>query len=344
MIKNVSGSPPLLAALGSLASIFLLAGAAKADSIDYVTAYSNLYSGTELVSYNSINGLAQFISLNPGGTTVTITTQASTPSTNVLGLTAASTALAGSQFNPQTGRTSTASASSYANLATGRIGAGAAGSVQAGTTIAGGIAFAGAEMEDTITFNNTSGHTANIDVFWTFDGTMPIATTGESIDNLFCLATGTSCLGSSTPGTGVVNGPPNAGQLFRLEDNLTLGLPTDPFITEPTTGWVSSSFTPSINADSGTFHGVFAVPSGISTDSLNAYFDIKCFEATCDFTHTGALSFGGLNGVSFTSGSGVLLTQSASAVPEPGSWILMATGVGLIGLARLRKPRTGRAV
>jgi hypothetical protein len=344
MLRNVSGSPPLLAALGSLASIFLLAGLAKADSIDYVTTYSNLYSGGELVSYNSINGLAQSISLNPGGTTVTITTLASTPSTNVLGLTAASTALGGMQFNPQTGLTSTASASSYANLATGTIGAGAAGSVQGGTTGA-GIAFAGAEMEDTITFNNTSGHTANIDVFWTFDGTMPTATQNGRMDNLFCLATGTTCLGSSVLGPpGSLNGPPNDGQYFRFQDNFLLGLPTDPFITEPTTGWVSSSFTQSINADSGTFHGVFAVPAGISTDSLNAYFNLGCFEATCDFTHTGTLSFGGLDGsgVSFTSGSGVLLTQQ-SAVPEPGSWILMATGVGLIGLARLRKPRTGRA-
>ena len=344
MIKNVSGSPPLLAALGSLASIFLLAGPARADSIDYVTSYSNLYSGGELVSYNSINGLAQFISLNPGGTTVTINTLASTPSTNVPGATAASTALAGMQFNPQTGLTSTASASSYANLATGTIGAGAAGSVQAGSTGA-GIAFAGAEMEDTITFNNSSGHTVNIDVFWTFDGTMPSASVNGRMDNLFCLATGTSCLGSSTPGTGVVNGPLNGGQYFRHQDNFLLGLSADPLITEPTTGWVSSSFTQSINADSGTFHGVFAVPSGISTDSLNAYFALGCFEATCDFSHTGALSFGGLgNGVSFTSGSGTLLTQSGATVPEPGSWILMATGVGLIGFAKLRKYRTGGAV
>ena len=46
MIENVSGYPPLLAMLGSLASIVLLAGAAKADSIDYVATYSNLYSGS----------------------------------------------------------------------------------------------------------------------------------------------------------------------------------------------------------------------------------------------------------------------------------------------------------
>jgi hypothetical protein len=346
MIKNAYGYPSLLTALGSLASVFLLASPAKGATIavDYVTTYSNLYSGGELVSYNSISGLAQSISLNPGGTTVTITTLASTPSTNVLGLTAASTAFAGTQFNPQTGLTSSVGASSYANLATGTIGAGAAGSVQAGT-VGAGIAFAGAEMEDTLTFDNTSGHTANIDVFWTFDGTMPSATQNGRLDNLFCLATGTTCLGSSVLGpAGSLNGPPNNGQYFRFQDNFLLGLPTDPFINEPTTGWVSSSFTQSINADSGTFHGVFAVPAGISTDSLNAYFALGCFQATCDFTHTGALSFGGLgNGVSFTSGSGVLLSQSGAA-PEPGSWISMVAGLGLIGLAKLRKPRSGRAV
>jgi hypothetical protein len=160
------------------------------------------------------------------------------------------------------------------------------------------------------------------------------------MDNLFCLATGTTCLGSSVLGpAGSLNGPPNDGQYFRFQDNFLLGLPADPFITEPTTGWVSSSFTQSINADSGTFHGVFAVPAGISTDSLNAYFDLGCFQATCDFTHTGVLSFGGLNGVSFTSGSGVLLTQSGAAVPEPGGWILMMAGLGLLGLAKLRMSR-----
>ena len=345
MLKNVSGYPPLLAALGSLASIFLLAGPARADTIDFVTAYSNLHSGTELVSYNSINGLAQSISLNPGGFTFTVTNLASTPSTNILGLTAASNALAGTLFNPQTGSTNVDSASAYANLATGTIGVGAADRILPPFTISQTRDFAGAEMEDTIRFNNTSGHTVNIDVFWTFDGTMPIATGQGSIDNLFCLGTGTTCLGSSNVGPGSLNGPPNGGQFFRLQDSFLSGLPTDPFITEPTTGWVSSSFTQSINADSGTFHGVFAVPAGLSTDSLNAYFNLSCNDATCDFTHTGALSFGGLNGVSFTSGSGVLLTQSGvSGVPEPGSWILMATGAGLIGLARLRKPRTGRAV
>ena len=338
MIKNVCGSSPLLAALGSLASVFLLASPAKGATIavDYVTSYSSLF-GSDSITYNSANGLSQFLGTNLGGTTVTFTTVASTPSTSVLGLTASSTALAATRFNPQTGRTGTASASSYANLSTGMIGAGAAGSVLSGATIAGEFADAGAQMQDSITFNNTSGQTVNIDVFWTFDGTMPTATSGDSMTSFFCLGTGASCLSAPGP-PGGLNGPGNNLEFFSLIDSLGLGYPTDPFITEPTAGFAGASFTPSINADSGTFHGVFPVPVGISTDSLNAYFNIQCFQATCDFTHTGALSFGGLgNGVSFTSGSGVLLSQSGAA-PEPGSWILMAAGVGLIGLAKLRKP------
>jgi hypothetical protein len=144
------------------------------------------------------------------------------------------------------------------------------------------------------------------------------------LDSFFCLASA-SCTGSG-------------GQFFRLQDGVFFGSPT---VADPTTSqWVSATFTPGINVDSGTFHGVFAVPAGMSTDSLDAYLHILAASDTVDFTHTGALSFGNLNGVTFTSASGVLLAQA----PEPGSWILIAAGLGLLGLATCAKAYTSHAV
>jgi hypothetical protein len=332
IMKNAFGYPRVLAAFSSLASIIFMAGPAKAATIDYVKDYSSLFSNQ--IQYDSIGGLTQSLNSNQAGSPVTLTTLASTPSANVLGLTAASTSLGGTSFDPHNGLTGAASASAYSNLATGSIGAYATGSV-AGGTISTGQAFAGAQIQDAVTFNNTSGHTVNIDVFWTFDGIAPVATGATSEDILFCLGAATSCVGVPSVG---VQGPINAGQFFHWQDSLLLGLPSDPAITLPTAGWVSSVFLPGGNAASGTFHGVFAIPAGLSTDSLNAFFAISAAGATADYSHTGTLSFGGLNGVSFTSASGVLLTQTPAAVPEPGSWILMMAGLVLIGLAKWRKP------
>jgi hypothetical protein len=333
-MKKAFRHPRVLAALGSLASIFLLAGPTKGAAIDYVTVNSQI-GGAPSITYDSMFGL----SVASGSPNITVFSSGSTPSTNVLGLTAASNSLGAFIFDAQNNRTATASASSYANLATGTIGAGAAGTPFAGN-VGLGSAAAVAQMQDSITFNNTSGQTANIDVYWTFDGTAQIANAGSAVDILFCLGSGAVCQGN--PLSIPPHGPVSAGEFFRLHDSLGLGLPSDPFINEPTTfGWVSGTFTPSINADSGTFHGVFAVPTGVSTDSLNAYIALSNSGTTSDFTHTGTLSFGNLNGVSFTSASGVLLTQTPAAVPEPGNWILMMAGLGLIGLAKWRKPRTG---
>jgi hypothetical protein len=103
-------------------------------------------------------------------------------------------------------------------------------------------------------------------------------------------------------------------------------------------------------------YGIFSIPAGLSTDYVYANLETGCGGGgtvllgvrsggtSCDFSHTGALSLGGLDGtgVSFTSGSGMLLSQTQTAAPEPGSWILMMAGVGLVGLAKLRVARNTR--
>lgn len=55
---------------------------------------------------------------------------------------------------------------------------------------------------------------------------------------------------------------------------------------------------------------------------------------TCDFSHTAGVSFNLPSNVTFTSDSGVLLTQTAGT-PEPASFVLI--GVGLVVLLAIRK-------
>ena len=64
---------------------------------------------------------------------------------------------------------------------------------------------------------------------------------------------------------------------------------------------------------------------------------------TCDFSHTAKVKFVLPTNVSFTSDSGVFLTQAA--VPEPTTWAMMLVGVGGLGAVarRRRQPATAAA-
>jgi hypothetical protein len=150
--------------------------------------------------------------------------------------------------------------------------------------------------------------------------TLDAATGQYTIISTFCIGSGNTCAFANNP---------NEFQFLNSSGSVTNTLPT--------AGWVTSSVTPGMNATSETFQGTFAVPSGTSTDFLVASLQLHCVVEDCDFSHTGALSFGALpTGVSYTSGSGVLLTQTT---PEPDSAVLIACGIALMAASRLLSSR-----
>ena len=82
------------------------------------------------------------------------------------------------------------------------------------------------------------------------------------------------------------------------------------------------------------------VPNSVTTINLSGYLALDCRATTdCLFGNTAAFSFGALpTGLSYTSSSGVFLTQAATT-PEPGTIGLI--GLGLAGLALFRKRQIG---
>jgi PEP-CTERM motif len=106
--------------------------------------------------------------------------------------------------------------------------------------------------------------------------------------------------------------------------------------TGNTTGF--DSFAYSNDSISGfTFLGAITVTNG---ETLPFYFlqTMNCNDgAVCDFSNTGQLALTLPAGDSFTSNSGVFLTQSGSAAPEPGSLVLMGLGIAALGWIRHRR-------
>jgi len=317
-----------------ICSLIVPAAPLMANSFAYVTTNASIFSGGVADNYDSVTGLNQHPGscFLQGGGTGPCASLASTLATNILGLTSASVAITnGVAYSPNTGGSEYGASSAAADLATGTLGAyasgpnctppNAPGCDSSGTAIA--------EFQDLVNFTNTTGEAQDIAISWTFDGTeAPTGTfAGYDLISLFCVGSGTGCIGNG----GTYPHGPNSTALFEFEDSN--GSVTNRL---PSSGWVSASVLPGSNVSSEIFDGIFQVPTGISNDSLNAYLDISCLLATCDFSHTGAVSIGALpTGVSFTSGSGVLLTDAASA-PEPRSWILAVCGAALLLLARKR--------
>lgn len=314
----------------TFAGSIILAGPLMASSISYVTTESTIFSGGVQNNYDSVTGLSQHIGTcyAEGSTNVVpCASISSTPATNTLGLTSASVAITnGQSYDPQNGVTGYADSSAYANLATGKVGVYAAGlTCSPQTPLCSDDGVGVAEIQDALTFTNTTGAIQDITLAWSFDGSISPndAEANSTFLSLFCFGAGSTCVGNAN--AGIHN--PNSESLFNFQD--ADGVVTN---TQPSEGWVSTSIIPGGNGTSETFEGTFAIPTGVSTDSLNAYLEASCLMATCDFSNTGQFSIGGLpGGVSFTSSSGVLLT---AATPEPNSWMLCLAAIAAAVLVK----------
>ena len=104
----------------------------------------------------------------------------------------------------------------------------------------------------------------------------------------------------------------------------------------PPYGWDSYQFT-NESVTGFDFVGLYTVTNG-QTVGLRSDLSLDCSAgATCDFSNTSRFSLVLPSNVSFTSGSGVLLTQVPSATPEPGTLALALPGLALAALAWRRK-------
>jgi hypothetical protein len=322
--------------LSSIGMALLSVHGMASSAFSYVSVYADAEAGGITNGYDSASGLATH-----GGGANQSWTFTSTPSTNILGLTSASVATTFTGFDPQNGSQANDSSSASANLATGIMRTYAQGYCS-GTGFAANACGDGqalAEMQDLVTFTNTTGQTQDITVSFAFDGTA--GSSLEHISAFFCFGASGNCEGN--PNGSGPHGPIGGPPVFQFTEDCIDGNCGNPNPTTvmPTGGYVSSSVT-GANTTTEDFTGVFAVPTGTSTDALNAWIEISCgLGDTCDFSHTATFGMSTVNGVSFTSASGVLLTQTGSATPEPASWAMMLIGGLGVGAGVVRRGRRG---
>jgi hypothetical protein len=307
------------------ALIVLSAQAALASSINYLDLSAESYNGgnsigqvSGLVTYNSTTGATASIG-SGGGTTY------SEPS--ALGLTSATIQTSSSDAIDACDPggcsigTVTSSALATGDLATGSVGV-YAFPTQVGAVVSEGTA--SAILQDSLTFNVAGANSStitDIGVTFTVDGNVSFAESAAAqLNEIMTFGCGTSTCGDISYGF-------NGGSNQIIEDG----------------GWVSQNIV-SESADSFIFSGVYAL-SG-ATDVLPILLELKAEcqgDASCDVSHTGAVSFTLPSNVTFTSESGLFLAQPlTTATPEPSYAGLLGLGFGgtLLVARRLR----GRAV
>ena len=325
-----SGSSRWLA-VSLAAALLAWASSAQAVPIDYVnvsgTIGGAIGGGGHTVTYSSVNGLTQSGIVNPPSTM----SQEVSPNTNTTGQTSASVSVSGTLVNgSQTYQTNGAAS---ADLATGKIGVlGASQMIGGSGTPVNGLSVGSSTIRDEIAFSNANGVATPIDVFFTLSGTELVGPNGGVTEHVrFCLGAACSLAGNSLISNAL-------DYVFTHNSSL---LPDGNYVTLPTTGWASVSFTPGNDPTSELFHGVYIVPTGVSSVDLFAWLSVDCrFDAACDLSHTGELAINLAPGVTFNSSSSVLLTSTGNGetVPEPASGVLFGAGALVIaGLRQLRR-------
>ena len=107
-------------------------------------------------------------------------------------------------------------------------------------------------------------------------------------------------------------------------------------------GWVSNNIS-SESPNSFIFTGTYALTGSSDTLPIQLELDLQCqADASCDLSHTGAITLSLPSNVTFTSASGVFLTQQpASTAPEPAYTFIL--GAALLGIGALARRRFRRA-
>ncbi len=319
MIRRIRGG-------NILAALLFLSGAATvfASSINYLDLSAESYNGgsptgqvSGLVTYNSTTGATA--SIQPGGVTTY-----SEPS--ALGLTSATVQTASSDFVDSCipGGCSIGTVTSSA-LATGDLASGSVGVYSFPSQVGGVVseATASAMLKDSLTFDVAGANSStvtDIGVTFTVDGNVTYAngSGAELTDSMLF-------------------GGANIDYVYDSAG-------TDPNHIVEVGGWASYNVV-SESADSFIFSGVYALTG--ASDQLTTQFllSLQCQgDASCDVSHTGAMSFTLPSNVTFTSASGVFLTQPlTTATPEPSYAGLLGLGfVGTIILARRLRRRAVR--
>lgn len=247
------------------------AASAVAQFSVQTNATASIGGGSGNANYN---GTTATSSSFPGPGAITITNAPNTPN-----LTQATSQVV---FNyPEPGGTVTGTAYASVNLASGTLGALGNGNVVGGTVSNEGVT---TTMKDTLMFNipgATSSTVTNIAVSYQVTGSA--AATGVAY-----------AFGRNS---GMTFGNATITEAYSATDNII-----------ENSGWVSMS-TPSLTENLVTFNGVYALTGPSPTVPIRLFLNIQCQSGDCDYSHTGAFTMTLPAGVTYTSASGVFLTQ-----------------------------------